>query len=137
MIQVAFATESGFYDTEILRVLVEKLLRTAVSAWQPSDDPIRFSGWKSVVSLGPALIARAEKAGVKRALLSIDNDGGSRRAPPHPALSPGAGERRMDTSLRRTSPPPIRCRACSLDQTNATPRHTAHATRHTPHASDE
>lgn len=80
MLTVAIATESENFDAEAYRALLSKLLGEEVARWRTD---MRFSGWKSVCREIPLYLDRAAEAGVTRALVAIDNDGGAKRRPEH------------------------------------------------------
>ncbi|MFS8065378.1 MAG: hypothetical protein ACMG6S_03295 [Byssovorax sp.] len=80
MLTVAIATESESFDAEAYRALLSRLLDEEVTRWKTD---LRFSGWKSVCRDIPLYLDKAADAGVTRALVAIDNDGGARRRPEH------------------------------------------------------
>jgi hypothetical protein len=80
MLTVAIATESESFDAEAYRALLSRMLGEEVLRWKTD---MRFSGWKSVCREIPLYLDRAADAGVTRALVAIDNDGGARRRPEH------------------------------------------------------
>ncbi len=80
MLTVAIATESESFDAEAYRALLSKMLDEDVARWKTD---MRFSGWKSVCRDIPLYLDRAADAGITRALVAIDNDGGARRRPEH------------------------------------------------------
>lgn len=80
MFTVAIATESEGFDAEAYRALLETMLDEEVARWKTD---LRFSGWKSVCRGIPLYLERAADAGITRALVAIDNDGGARRRPEH------------------------------------------------------
>ena len=81
-ITVAIASEHDAFDGEVYRLLLERLLAQPVARWTGS---FAFNGCKSVAKLCEPFLEAAEGAGVRRALLAVDNDGGARRRPEHAA----------------------------------------------------
>jgi len=77
---VAIASEHDAFDGEVYRRLLERLLARPVTRWSGS---FVFNGCKSVAKLCPAFLEAASAAGIRHALLAIDNDGGARRRPEH------------------------------------------------------
>lgn len=105
MLTVAIASENDAADGEVYRYLLERLLDTHVERWK-TDISFNGGGFRRVHSLMPKFLTLAAGAGVSRALVAIDNDGGSMRSPEHegshePARD-GAGEKG--------------CRVCWLSQ---------------------
>lgn len=84
-LEVAIASEQDAYDGEIYRLLLERLLGRPVVRW--TGDFV-FSGCKSVAKMCDAFLNAASAAGVRHALLAVDNDGGARRRPEHEATHP-------------------------------------------------
>src|SRR5690349_17010072 len=77
---VAIASECDPFDGEIYRHVTEALLGRPVQKWIGTS---KFDGCRAVAKLAPAFLAAAAKAGVRHALLAVDNDGGGRRRPEH------------------------------------------------------
>ena len=109
MIEVAIACENSDTDGEIYRHLLELILDCEVATFAPRGHH-RFSGWKSVYRLAPSFIALAADAGVRHALLVVDNDGGAKKHPEH-----------ADTDAPLPRGTPLKelieskgCRTCSL-----------------------
>jgi hypothetical protein len=101
MLTVAFATENNRFDGEVYRVLLELLLGFPVTAWKSES---RFSGWPSVLHLAKPYLLQAAERGVRHAVLSIDNDGGSKRHLEH----------EPDHDAQREALDPEGCRFCLL-----------------------
>lgn len=78
--RVAIASEFDSYDGEAYRYLLELMLGRRVTRWV---GDYQFNGDKSVVKMAASFLGAAERAGVNRALLAVDNDGGARRRPEH------------------------------------------------------
>lgn len=74
-ISVAIASENDDYDGEIYRELISIVLGVPAVKW---TGGIKFSGCRSVAKQAGIFLARAASAGVRHALLAVDNDGGSR-----------------------------------------------------------
>lgn len=83
MLTVAIASENGNYDSRIYQVLLSMLLGTEVEIW--NEHSYTFHGWKPVVHNARLFLREAKSNGVHRALLAIDNDGGSKRRLEHHA----------------------------------------------------
>jgi hypothetical protein len=83
---VAIAAEYDGYDAEIYRVLLERLLGQPVVQW---STEMRFNGDQSVRKLVKPYLTAAAAQGVQHALVSVDNDGGTRRRTR--AMPPGGG----------------------------------------------
>ncbi len=79
--RVAIATENSQTDGAIYAGLLETLLGRRVDRFVAGSA--EFSGWKSVYRLVAPYLQMALQAGVRHALLAIDNDGGARRHPEH------------------------------------------------------
>lgn len=104
MLSVAIASEQDEYDAEVYRLLLEQLLGTSVEKWR-SD--MRFGGDGRVFSLAEPFLRRAADAGVRHAVLAVDNDGGSRRRLEHdPSHDIAAQAADVDDG----------CRVCRLEQ---------------------
>jgi hypothetical protein len=83
MIDVAIATENNDFDGVIYRELLERLLGKPVRDWQ-SDQPVLFTnGWVRVIQQAPTWLKLAARAGVRHALIAIDNDGAPEHVPQH------------------------------------------------------
>jgi hypothetical protein len=82
MLTVAIASENDAYDAEIYRVLLERMLGRTVARWATD---MRFNGYRSVWKLAEPFLVRAQAAGIRHALLAVDNDGGAKRQPEHDA----------------------------------------------------
>jgi hypothetical protein len=80
MLTVAIASENDAYDAEIYRFLLERLLGHTVERWATE---MRFNGYRSVWKLAEPFLKRAQTAGIRHALLAVDNDGGAKRQPEH------------------------------------------------------
>jgi hypothetical protein len=81
MFKIAIAGENAGYDMQVYRALLSMVLQQEVELW--NDHGYRFSGWKSVLRLAPLFLKDAAGHGIQRALLAIDNDGGSTRRLEH------------------------------------------------------
>ncbi|WP_309895056.1 hypothetical protein [Archangium sp.] len=81
MLKVAIASENGHYDSLVYRELLSMLLPTEVEIW--NEHRYTFNGWKPVVHNASLFLRDAARHGVHRALLAIDNDGGSKRRLEH------------------------------------------------------
>jgi hypothetical protein len=105
MLTVAIASENDAVDAEVYRVLLSRLLGTDVHRWQTD---IRFDGggFRRVHNLAPTFLALAASHGITRALVAIDNDGGSQRCPEHVASHEPARDGGDETA----------CRICWLSQ---------------------
>jgi hypothetical protein len=105
MLTVAIASENDAVDAEVYRVLLTRLLGTDVQRWQTD---IRFDGggFRRVHNLAPTFLALAANQGVTRALVAIDNDGGSQRCPEHVASHEATRDGADETA----------CRICWLSQ---------------------
>jgi hypothetical protein len=79
---VALATEYNPVDGQIFLALL-RMLGVNAEAWGSGSANPFPGGWTKVVELWPAFLKLAERDGVERALLTIDNDGGSKRCPAH------------------------------------------------------
>ena len=78
---VAIASESNEYDAPIYCHLLERLLPgVSVQVW---TGAFQFNGCRAVAKLAPLFLQAARAAGVRHALLAIDNDGGLRRRREH------------------------------------------------------
>lgn len=97
MLTVAIASENGAYDAEIYRVVVEMVLGQPIRL-HPTQRA--FSGWKSVRDLADPYLRDARRQGVLHALLAVDNDGGSRRAPEHEEAHDPATEASSEDGCR-------------------------------------
>ncbi len=84
-LEVAIASEQDAYDGEIYRLLLERLLGRPVVRW--TGDFV-FNGYKSVAKACDAFLHAASAAGIRHALLAVDNDGGARRHPEHEVTHP-------------------------------------------------
>src|SRR5690242_175967 len=82
MLKVAIASENPNYDGQVYRQLLAMLLGVEVELW----NPYRFSGRPHVVKLTSLFLKDAERDGIHRALVAVDNDGGANRRPEHHAL---------------------------------------------------
>jgi hypothetical protein len=95
MLTVAIASENDALDAEVYRQLLARLLGTDVQRWK-TDITFQGGGFRHVYNLVPTFLEFAAKNGVTRALIAIDNDGGSQRCPEHGpthvAAQHGAGE---------------------------------------------
>lgn len=95
MLTVAIASENDALDAEVYRLLLARLLDTEVQRWK-TDITFQSGGFRRVYNLVPTFLEFAAKNGVTRALIAIDNDGGSQRCPEHEpthvAAQHGAGE---------------------------------------------
>ncbi len=76
----AIAAENDLYDAEVYRALLEVELGENVERWR-SD--LVFTGWKHIRAQLPLFLQAAADQKVTRALVAIDNDGGSKRHPEH------------------------------------------------------
>jgi hypothetical protein len=105
MLTVAIASENDAMDAEVYRYLLERLLGTEVTRWK-TDITFDRGGLRRVHCLTPAFLETAARYGVTRALIAIDNDGGTQKGPEHVAghlpLQDGADEKS--------------CRVCWLSQ---------------------
>ncbi|HEX8700318.1 MAG TPA: hypothetical protein VF815_15835 [Myxococcaceae bacterium] len=81
MLKVAIAGENPHYDMQVYGAVLSLVLQQKVEVW--NDHGYRFSGWKSVLHHAPLFLKDAAGHGIQRALLAIDNDGGSRRRLEH------------------------------------------------------
>lgn len=79
-LRVAIASEYDGYDGEIYRFLLEAILCTPVTKW---TGAFVFNGCNSVAKSAPGFLLAAQRAGVRHALLAVDNDGGAMRRPEH------------------------------------------------------
>jgi hypothetical protein len=100
---VAIAAENLDYDVSVYERLLALCLSRPVEAWR--DHDVSFSGVGSVFALGNVFLDRAAKAGVKRALVAVDNDGGLQKRLPHDSAHARAEQ--VDT--------PEGCRYCKLE----------------------
>jgi hypothetical protein len=95
MLTVAIASENDALDAEVYLQLLARLLHVEVQRWN-TDITFQSGGLRRVHNLTPIFLEMAEKQGVTRALIAIDNDGGSQRCPEHEpthvAAWHGAGE---------------------------------------------
>jgi hypothetical protein len=80
--RVAIASENTAFDAELYRHLLARVLGLDVTRWE-SSPPVRFSGWEHVRRQAPAYLKLAAAAGVRHAVVAIDNDGGAKRRPVH------------------------------------------------------
>ena len=78
--QVAIACENPAFDGPVFERLLGLLLEREVTTWKTD---MRMSGWPSVLGQAAAFLDAAGTAGIRHALIAIDNDGGSKRAPAH------------------------------------------------------
>lgn len=77
---VAIAAESDGYDGFVYEYLLSQLLGVPVVRWAHG---MVFNGNRSVAKAAHAFLNAAANAGVRHALLAIDNDGGSQRRSEH------------------------------------------------------
>jgi hypothetical protein len=95
---VAIASEYDAFDGEVYELLLRLLLGRSVTRW---TSGFVFNGYHSVAKQCPAFLAAARAAGVRRALLAIDNDGDGTRCPEHDAAHiPPAFDIRDDEGCR-------------------------------------
>ena len=79
-LEVALASENNAYDAVLFGDLLTMLLGAPVRVW---TGQFEFAGCKAVAKLAPAFLVAARLAGLRHALLAVDNDGGALRRPEH------------------------------------------------------
>lgn len=99
--KVAIAAESNHYDPEVYRFLLGRVLGIEVERWKSET---LFSGWKHVRKILPNYLDNAADAGVRHALVAIDNDGGADGPPEHES----------DHRTREEAAKECGCRTCVL-----------------------
>ena len=77
---VAIAAESDAYDSQIYKRLLGMVLDTDVTSW---TGGMIFNGNRAVAKLAPVFLSAASNAGIRHALLAVDNDGGGHRRQEH------------------------------------------------------
>lgn len=81
MLTVAIASENDAMDAEVYRFLLSRMLNAEIERW---ITPIRFNGgFRKVRNLSAAFLETAASKGITRALVAVDNDGGSKKCPEH------------------------------------------------------
>jgi hypothetical protein len=105
-LRVAIASEFDLFDGEAYRVLLELVLGVPVRRWA---GDFRFFGDKHVAKMAPSFLGAAERAGVGRALLAVDNDGGASRRPEHDATHTPIPDGEFDIE------DDVSCRECWLE----------------------
>jgi len=100
--KVAIGGESKQYDPEVYRFLLGRVLRTDIERWE--SDIVFLPGWKGLLKILPTYLDRAASAGVRHALVAIDNDGGA----------DGPAEHEMNHQASLEAAKDRGCRTCLL-----------------------
>ncbi|NVJ24843.1 hypothetical protein HUW62_26820 [Myxococcus sp. AM011] len=82
MLTVAIASENDAMDAEVYRFLLARMLNVEVQRW-PTQIRFDGGGFRRVHKLSETFLNAAALNNVTRALVAIDNDGGSQRCPEH------------------------------------------------------
>lgn len=97
----AFACENPVFDASVYARLVALEIAGPVDPW---THDVVFTGWQSIKSQLPYFLRLAMDAGVRHAVVAVDNDGGARRRPGHEASH--------DASTQANDPDG--CRVCAM-----------------------
>jgi hypothetical protein len=108
MLDVAILSENETTDGVIYQRLLERVLGQPVRFWWPPG--FHMTGWPKLYQYTPWLLQQAEAAGVRHAVIAVDNDGGERRHPEHAETDTPFP---VGTSLKALSDSEG-CRTCSL-----------------------
>jgi hypothetical protein len=120
----AIASENDEFDAEIYRLFLALELGETIERW---STPMRFSGWKAIRSQLPLFLTLAEREGIRRALIGMDNDGGAQRHRPHsegcvPADQIVDPQGCRQCHLRSWIPPTGRVKPCSWSRSRPSRR---------------
>jgi len=101
-LKVGVASENNNYDAIVYAHILRKLIGVPVEPYIPQG--MSFNGCNAVAKLAPTFLSRCLQAGVRNAILAVDNDGGSQRRLEHAD----------DHALPATYDESTECRVCWL-----------------------